>query len=49
MTASAPATVTLISPNGAQVTVAASKKDERLRGGYRLAEKQTPRSRTSRK
>ena len=31
-------TVTLIAPNGAQVTVAASKKDLRIAAGYRLPE-----------
>lgn len=32
-------TVTLIAPNGQTVSVAASKKAERLTGGYRLPEK----------
>ncbi|QSL99752.1 hypothetical protein SEA_ECLIPTUS_8 [Gordonia phage Ecliptus] len=31
-------TVTLIAPNGATVTVAASKKELRIAGGYRLPE-----------
>lgn len=31
-------TVTLIAPNGTTVSVAASKKEERLAGGYSLAE-----------
>lgn len=32
------ATVTLIAPNGATVSVAESKKDLRIAGGYRLPE-----------
>jgi hypothetical protein len=39
-------TVTLISPNGQTVTVAASKKELRLAAGYQLPEKQVPEKRT---
>ena len=34
-------TVTLIAPNGMTVSVAESKKAERIAGGYRLPEKRT--------
>lgn len=34
-------TVTLIAPNGQTVSVAASKKAERLAGGYRLPTKRS--------
>lgn len=34
-------TVTLIAPNGQTVSVAESKKDERLAAGYRLPDKRT--------
>ncbi|MCK9468659.1 MAG: hypothetical protein M0Q49_04515 [Porticoccaceae bacterium] len=37
-------TVTLIAPNGHTVSVAESKKAERLAGGYRLPEGRTKRS-----
>ncbi len=40
-------TVTLIAPNGQTVSVAESKKAERLAGGYRLPEKRTARTSTS--
>lgn len=35
-------TVTLIAPNGQRVSVAESKKAERLAAGYRLPQKRTP-------
>lgn len=44
-------TVTLIAPNGQTVSVAESKMDERLAGGYRLPEPEkraSPKGRSSR-
>lgn len=42
MADSKPKTVTLISPNGMQVTVDESKKTARLAAGYRLPTKKAP-------
>lgn len=36
-------TVALVAPNGMRVTVAASKVEARLAGGYRQAEQEKPR------
>lgn len=40
-------TVTLIAPNGVTVTVAESKKAERLAAGYSLPEKRPAKGRTA--
>ncbi|WP_172835138.1 hypothetical protein [Mycobacterium gordonae] len=39
-------TVTLIAPNGQTVSVAESKKDERIAAGYRLPEKRAAKTST---
>lgn len=40
-------TVTLIAPNGVQVSVAESKKAERIAAGYRLPEEKRTRGRSA--